>query len=203
LREAGWEKNSAGKLIHRESGKPFQFTLLTNHGNDERIGIMVVAQQAWAKLGIDVTILPVEWSVFIQKHVNKLEFDAIVLGWSLGFDPDIYQIWHSSQTHPEQLNFAGYQNPLADELLVRIRQEYNPEKQIAYCHDLHRIIAEDQPYTFLVAMRGLSLLDHNLVRQVKTSEGLVYKKITPTKTGNIFFHFNQWIRTAGPVLTDV
>ena len=67
----------------------------------------------------------------------------------MGVDPDLYQIWHSSQTGPHQLNFIGYRNPEADELIVRIRREYDFRRQVELCHRLHAIIARDQPYTFL------------------------------------------------------
>lgn len=66
----------------------------------------------------------------------------------MGIDPDLYQIWHSSQSGPQQLNFVGYHNSKADELIVRIRQEYNRNQQRDLTHELHRVIAEDQPYTF-------------------------------------------------------
>lgn len=69
-----------------------------------------------------------EWTVFLKNHVNKGDFDAIVLGWSLGNSFDQYQIWHSSQTNPEQLNVVGYKNLEVDSLLESIRQEYRREK---------------------------------------------------------------------------
>ena len=147
LQEAGWTRNDEGWL--EKDGKRLQFTLITNSGNDLRKAILAVAQDAWKQIGIDVRTDLVEWSVFIQKRVNQLDFDALVLGWSMGIDPDLYQIWHSSQTGPQQLNFVGFANAEADDLIVRIRQEYDHDKQVAYCHRLHDIIAHEQPYSFL------------------------------------------------------
>ncbi len=139
LAEAGWLPDAEGRLA--KNGQRLQFTLITNSGNDIRKSILAIAQDAWKQIGIDVRTDLLEWSVFIQERVNKLDFDALILGWSMGIDPDLYQIWHSSQTGPHQLNFVGYRNPEADELIVKIRQEYDHDRLVDYCHRLHALIA--------------------------------------------------------------
>jgi ABC-type transport system substrate-binding protein len=195
LAEAGWQRNSGGRL--EKDGQPFQFTLITNSGNDIRKSILAIAQDAWKQLGIDVRTDLVEWSVFIKERVNKLDFDALVLGWSMGIDPDLYQIWHSSQTGPHQLNFVGYRNPEADDLIVRIRQEYDFDRRVSLCHRLHAIIAGDQPYTFLYVGKWTAVLDKRIVIRAAELDGRTgFQKITPTKTGNYMFYFNQWIKLA-------
>jgi ABC-type transport system substrate-binding protein len=195
LAEAGWKPNAEGWL--ERDGKRLQFTLITNSGNDIRKAILAIAQDAWKQIGIDVRTDLLEWSVFIQQRVNKLDFDALVLGWSMGIEPDLYQIWHSSQTGPQQLNFVGFKNKRADELIIKIRQEYNHAKQVQYCHQLHKIIAYEQPYTFLYVGKWTAILDKRIViREIDASGKIVYKKITPTKTGNYTFYFNKWIKLA-------
>jgi len=193
LKEAGWLPNKEGWL--EKDGQRLQFTLITNSGNDLRKAILTIAQDAWKQIGIDVRTDLLERSVFIQERVNKLDFDALVLGWLMGIDPDLYQIWHSSQTNPYQLNFVGFKNREADELIIRIRQEYNHDQQVRYCHQLHEIIAQEQPYTFLYVGRWTAVLDKRIVLKETNAQGdIVYRKITPTKTGNYTFHFNKWIK---------
>ena len=127
--------------------------------------------------------------------MNKADFDALILGWQMGIDPDLYQIWHSSQTHPHQLNFVGFKNPEADDLIIKIRQEYDHEQQVKYCHRLHEIIAREQPYTFLYVAKWTAVLDKRIVIRGIDSSGVVaHRKITPTKTGNFRFYFNKWIK---------
>jgi ABC-type transport system substrate-binding protein len=197
LAEAGWHKNAQGRL--EKEGKPLQFTLITNNGNDLRRAILAIAQDAWKQIGIDVRTDLLEWSVFIQKRVNALDFDALVLGWQMGIDPDLYQIWHSSQSHPFQLNFVGFSNPEADDLIVKIRQEYDHQAQVAYSHRLHEIIAEAQPYTFLYVGKWTAIMDKRIVIKETGAGGKpVYKPITPTKTGSFRFYFNRWIKLMAP-----
>jgi ABC-type transport system substrate-binding protein len=199
LAEAGWKKNAAGVL--EKDGMPLAFTIITNSGNEERQAIMVIAQNAWRRLGIKVEALSLEWAVFIRERVNKADFDAVVLGWSMGLDPDIYQIFHSSQTGPFQLNFVGYTNSRADELMVRIRQEYNDSRQVAMARELHRLIAQDQPYTFLYVRKSLALMDGKIVRMVRGPDGTPrYLPFAPNKLGRIGFHFKEWVKTPTPVL---
>ena len=193
LRSAGWEKNAAGKL--EKNGKPLQFTLISNSGNDLRKAILAVAQNAWQGIGIEVRTDLLEWSVFLQERINKLDFDAVILGWSMGIDPDLYQIWHSSQSGPNRLNFIGFSNPEADELIVRIRREYDHQQQVADCRRLHEIIAAEQPYTFLYVSKWTAVLDKRIVvRETGEDGNPVYRKITPTQTGSYMFDFNKWIK---------
>ncbi|MGD8669492.1 MAG: ABC transporter substrate-binding protein, partial [Desulfobacterales bacterium] len=195
LAEAGWTRNAQGWL--EKNGKRMQFKLITNNGNDIRKAILAIAQDSWKQIGIDVRTDLVEWAVFIQERVNKLDFDALVLGWSMGIDPDLYQIWHSSQTGYNQLNFVGFKNKEADRLIIKIRQEYNHEQLVEYCHRLHEIIASEQPYTFLFVSRWTAILDRRIViKEFDDQANIVYRKITPTQTGNYTFHFNKWIKLA-------
>jgi ABC-type transport system substrate-binding protein len=132
---------------------------------------------------------------FTQERVDKADFDAIILGWLMGIEPDLYQIWHSSQTHPHQLNFVAFNNSEADDLIIKIRQEYDHERQVAYCHRLHEIIAREQPYTFLYVSQWTAVLDKRIVIKETDRQGnAIYQKIRPTKTGNYTFHFNKWIK---------
>ena len=193
LEEAGFRRNKDGWL--ENEGRRLQFTLITNNGNDLRKAILAICQDAWKQIGIDVRTDLLEWSVFIQERVDKSNFDALILGWVMGIEPDLYQIWHSSQTNSYQLNFVGFKDNEADDLIVKIRQEYDHEKQVQYSHRLHEIIARDQPYTFLYVGKWTAILDSRIVIKERDKKGnIVYRKIEPTKTGNYTFHFNKWIK---------
>jgi ABC-type transport system substrate-binding protein len=193
LAEAGWEKSQTGWL--EKEGKRLQFTLITNSGNDLRKSIMAIVQDAWRQIGVDVRTDLVEWSVFVEERIKKLDFDALILGWSMGIEPDLFQIWHSSQTHAHQLNFVDFKDPEADDLIVKIRQEYDHQRQVAYSHQLHEIIAREQPYTFLYVGKWTAVLDKRIViKEINDQGAVVYRKITPTKTGSYTFYFNKWIK---------
>ena len=191
LHEAGWKK-VGGKMSN--NGKELAFKLVTNHGNEARKAIAQVVQDSWKRIGVKVNIDTVEWAVFLQKYIKSLNFEAVILGWRLGLDPDLFQIWHSSQTNPGQLNFVGYKNKKADDLIVKIRQEYNLKKQIGFSHKLHKIIYRDQPYTFLYVGKWTALLDKKIVVAEDEGNKLRYRKITPTPTGDYTYDFRKWLK---------
>jgi ABC-type transport system substrate-binding protein len=202
LAEAGWVPGRDGILA--KDGQRLAFKLITNHGNPQRRAIMTVAQDAWRRIGVEVVTQQFEWTVFLSQFVYVHDFDAIVLAWGGGFlDPDLFQIWHSSQAGPMQLNHSGYRSAAADALMERIRVEYDPARQTELAHELHRRIAEDQPFTFLYAPRATSVLDRRLVMIERDASGAErYRRIEPVK-GIVNFHFDRWRKLASdPVLVE-
>jgi ABC-type transport system substrate-binding protein len=192
LAQAGWHKNAAGML--EKDGKVFAFTLVTNAGNLQRKAIMTIAQEAWRKLGIDIKVQAFEWTVFLEEFVDQNNFDAIVLAWGGGaINPDHFTTWHSSQTHPYQANHGGYESAEADELIMKIRTTYDPEEQVRLTRRLHRLVARDQPYTFLYERLTPYVLDKRiaLVRHDATGAERVEKLTTPP-SGEVFHSFRNW-----------
>ncbi len=187
LDEAGWVPGPDG--IRVKDGQRFSFTLLTNNGNDIRRDIATLAQDGFKKIGIEVKVELYEWAVFLKNHVNKGDFDAIVLGWSLGNDYDQFQIWHSSQTNPEQLNVVGYKNREVDKLLESIRQEYNREKIISMAAQMQRIIYQEQPYLFLYVPQGTSVMwkDSYRIFRPDGKGGWIDSPVEMTKAGWSFW----------------
>ena len=156
LDEAGWKPGPDG--IRLKDGKRFSFTLLANNGNEVRRDIATLVQDDLKQVGIEVKVEIYEWAVLLKRFVNKGEFDAIVLGWGLGYDFDQYSIWHSSQTHPEELNFVGFSDPKVDHLLTDLRQEYTRPEIIRFAGKLQQTIYGQQPYLFLFVPEGTEVM---------------------------------------------
>ena len=190
LAEAGWKPGPDGIL--QKNGERFSFTLITNNGNEVRRDIATLTQDGLKQLGIEVKVELYEWAVFLKNHINKGDFDAMVLGWSLGNSYDQFQIWHSSQANPEQLNVVGYKSAKADRLLDEIRQEYNREKIIRMAGDLQRTIYEDQPYLFLYVPEGTSVMwkDAYRIRRPDGRGGWIDSPVEMTKAG--WAYWSEW-----------
>lgn len=157
LAEAGW-KNDGKDGTLRKDGKPFEFMILTNQGNEARAKCAEIIQRRLANLGLKVKIRTVEWAAFINDFIDKKNFEAVILGWTLGQDPDIYDIWHSSKVGPKELNFVSYQNKEVDSLLEKGRYTFDQKVRKA-CYDrIQEILAEEQPYTFLYVPYALPVI---------------------------------------------
>lgn len=156
LELTGWKLNKDGVL--EKDGEIFKFTIITNQGNDERKRAAEIIQKRLSKIGMQVKIKIVEWSAFINEFVNKRKFDALLLGWSLSLDPDIYDIWHSSKTKEGEFNFIGYKNEEVDALLEQGRREFDQKKREKIYNRVHEIIYNEQPYLFLYNPDSLPII---------------------------------------------
>ncbi|MGC2061585.1 MAG: peptide-binding protein [Thermodesulfovibrionales bacterium] len=148
LKEAGWTDSDGDGVLDRD-GRPFSFTILTNMGNSLRKNTATIIQWRLAKIGIRVEIKALEWSTFVNEFIDKRRFEAVLLGWSIGLDPDQYDIWHSSKTKEKEFNFISYNNPEVDELLEQGRRTFDiSERKKAYFR-IQEILADELPYIFL------------------------------------------------------
>ena len=180
LKEAGWKPGSDGVL--EKNGKKFEFTLMTNQGNDERKKTAEIIQSNLKEVGIRVSIQILEWQAFLHQKIDKRDFEAIILGWGLGPEPDPYDIWHSSKSGKDEFNFVSYSNPKVDKLLVEGRQVCNQEKRKKIYQEVHALIAEDQPYTFLYYPQSLPIIARR------------FKGVNVTPIG-IWWNFPKWTVT--------
>jgi len=157
LSEAGWtERNSDGVLV--KNGKPFQFTILTNQGNDVRLKTAQIIQQRLKRIGIDVKIRVVEWASLLSQFIDKGNFEALVMGWTISPDPDLFDVWHSSKTGPKELNFIGYKNEEVDHLIEMGRNTFDQEKRRQSYYKIQEILQEEQPYSFLYVPDALPVV---------------------------------------------
>jgi peptide/nickel transport system substrate-binding protein len=147
LKEAGFEKGTDGILY--KDGKAFEFTILTSQGNDVRIGCAELVQKRLSEIGIKVKIRVIEWAAFITQFIDERNFEAVILGWTIGPDPDLFDVWHSSKQGRKELNFISYENKEVDDLLVKARHTLDREERKKYLFRVQEIFAEEQPMTFL------------------------------------------------------
>ena len=165
LAEAGWADTDNDGWLDKD-GMLFEFTLLTNQGNEERAKVSQIIQRRLKEIGIRVKIKIVEWSVFLTEFIDKRNFEAILLGWSVPREPDNFDIWHSSKTKEGEFNFIGYKNEEVDRLLIEARRSFDQDFRKTCYQRIHQILYDEQPYMFLFVSESLSAL-HNRFRGIK------------------------------------
>ncbi|MBN1556057.1 MAG: hypothetical protein JXA11_15045 [Phycisphaerae bacterium] len=149
LAEAGWADTDGDGILDK-NGQPFEFTLITNHGNPMRALIQMLVQDDLRQLGIKVNTAVYEWAVFINTYINTQQFDACILGWFIPRNLDRYQLWNSSQIEPPGLNFCSYSNPEVDKITEEIRTTFEKDRLAELSRRIEEIIYRDQPYLFLL-----------------------------------------------------
>ncbi|MBI5577118.1 MAG: peptide-binding protein [Deltaproteobacteria bacterium] len=177
LAEAGWKPGADGTM--EKEGRKFAFTVLTNAGNESRSKTATIIQQQLAAVGIRMEIRTLEWAAFINEFVKKRKFDALILGWSTGPEPDQFDIWSSTKTGPDELNHVGFANAEVDRLLEAGRRTFDMEKRRKAYFRIQEILAEEQPYVFLYAPETLPAFHKR------------FRGIEPAPAG-ISYNFIKW-----------
>ena len=178
LSDAGWEDVDSDGILEKD-GEEFSIILATNQGNQLREDIATIVQGQWKKIGIKVEIQVLSWAAFLDEFIHKKKFQAVILGWSLPIDPDIYSVWHSNSIKDGGLNFISYSNQDVDLLIEEGRGEFDDEKRAKIYKEIHSIIAEEAPYTFLFTPKALVAVNNR------------FAGIDPSPYG-IFHNFNDW-----------
>ncbi len=178
LKEAGWEDTDGDGIIDKD-GNSFSFTIITNLGNNLRKNCATIIQQRLKKIGVKVEIRVLEWSAFINEFIDKRRFEAVILGWSIGIDPDQYDIWHSSKTKEKEFNFVSYKNPEVDQLLEQGRRTFNIAERKKSYFKIQEILADELPYIFLYVPDALPIVHAR------------FKGIKPSPIG-ISYNLHKW-----------
>jgi peptide/nickel transport system substrate-binding protein len=174
LAEAGWKDTNGDGIVDKD-GKPFAFELLTNQGNDERKKVAGIIQASLREVGVAVEVRILEWAAFLKEYIKKRRFEAIVLGWGIGLDPDQFDVWHSSKTGPDELNHISYQNPEVDALLEKGRASCVQRERKQYYDRLQEVLAEEQPIVFLYFRDALPVVASRVRGIIESPNGIRYK----------------------------
>lgn len=147
LDEAGWNDSDGDGVRDKViDGKKvdFEFSVLTR-GDDLPLAICTLLKENLQQIGVKCNVKPLEFAALIDR-VQKKNFDASYGGWGTGSDPDTsVNIWGTG----EGRNYVSYSNPEVDKLFEQGRKEPDKTKRGAIYARIHRILYEDQPYTWL------------------------------------------------------
>ena len=159
LDEAGWiDSDSDGirdKIIDGEKVS-FKFTILAYANSPEWRSSLSVFKEDLRKVGVSMDFSPLDWPT-MQKKMEEKKFDAYTGGWGLDWGLDPYQLWHSSQAdEPGGSNRVAFRNDRADEIIVELRETFDEERRIELLQEFHRILHEEQPYTFFFAPKSVA-----------------------------------------------
>ncbi len=168
LNNAGWfDTNNDGVLD--KGGRPFKFDLYIFAGSAIGAQFGQVFQQELKKAGVQINIVQLD-PAQLFKHVLSGDFQAVYMGWQLDPEPDVYAVFHSSQTPPKGQNFVYYNNPVADQLIMQGRTELDLAKRKAALQQLHAVLSADQPYSWTIQVSEKWVLSRRL-HGVKESRG--------------------------------
>lgn len=150
LDAAGWRPNPDG-VRRNAKGDKLAVEIMTTAGNRNREAVELVAQQAWKKLGIEVSLRNQPARTFFGETVLRHNFPSLALfAWS-SYPESLPRTTLASDMVPVAANnfsgqnTGGYRNPDMDKLLDAIEGELDKEKRRSLWHRLQALYAEDLP----------------------------------------------------------
>jgi len=96
------------------------------------------------------------------QRMSSRDFDAITLGWGGVVETDPKQIFHTDSIEGGGDNYISYSNPEVDRLIDQARITQDEDERNQLWHQVHALLYEDQPYTFLWTSRAVNFVDQRI-----------------------------------------
>lgn len=169
LKEAGYDETH-----------PLEFELSTSATGTSSYSAQILQYQL-QKAGVKMKLRIMEWQAFLNTVVTPRNFEAVLMGWSLGLKPDAYSIWHSESSRKGGFNFIGYKNDEVDRLIKEAEKVVDQDTFDAMYREIFEKIVTDNPYLFLVIPNSITVVN---------------KKISPVSTSiiGLFHNTLDWIK---------
>lgn len=147
LEEDGW-KLGGDETVRAKNNAKLEFEIFTLD-NPQLMQTADILRDQWGKIGADVKVNVLSVSDLQQNIIRPREYDSLLFGQAVSFNPDPYSFWHSSQKKDPGLNLSLLDDKKADELLDKARQELDGGKRTEYYKEFQKIVAEKIPAIFL------------------------------------------------------
>lgn len=139
LEEAGWAVEN-GRRVNAETGRPFEFEILLDNPDFERIVQPFVRNLA--RLGITARIRTVDTAQY-RNRMDNFDFDMTVqvFGQSLSPGNEQRDFWSSEAAQiPGSRNVIGISDPVVDELIDLVISAPDRESLVARTRALDRVL---------------------------------------------------------------
>jgi len=181
LDEAGWKKGSDG--IRAKDGKRMSFSMWSNSGNKTRENYLLVLQDGWKQIGVEMKPQFEEFSVYLDRINKNFDFEMFLGGFSWGTDPDQQTMWDTKQ-HGPGFNKYSYSNPKVDQLFNDGLHTLDQEKRKQIYIEAQNLILADAPALISDFPKGIV----GLTKRVKNR---IPNAVSTT------FNAHQWYVTDG------
>ncbi len=174
LQEAGFKYKKNNQLFDSQNNR-VRFTLLVPAGSATITAIGAQIQQDLAKLGMDVNLSPLDFSILVDKIDNTLDWDALIIGFTGGVEPNGgANLWLSSgRSHMFNQKPSPQQEPLTgqevsdwekelDRLYIDAARELDETKRKELYSQVQTVTQAHVPCIFLVNPLYLSAVRNRI-----------------------------------------
>jgi peptide/nickel transport system substrate-binding protein len=172
LTAAGFHRS--GNQLYDATGHAVKFSILTNAGNPARQKMAAMIQQDLAQIGMQVTIVALDFPALIERLMHKQDYDVCLLGVS-NAEPDpssMMNMWLSSspnhQWNPSQKTPATEWEAEIDRQMQLQASSATQRIRKQAVNRVQQIVADQQPFVYLVYPNVLQAVSPQL-RGVQSS----------------------------------
>jgi peptide/nickel transport system substrate-binding protein len=184
LAASGFHRN--GNQLYDAAGHPVQFSILTNSGNAARQKMAAMIQQDLAAIGMQVTIVDLDFPALIERLLHKQDYEACLLGLS-NVEPDpneMMNLWLSSspnhQWNPsEKTPATAWEAEIDKQMQLQASSSSAQVRKLAVDR-VQQIVADQQPFIYLVYPNALEAISPQL-------QGVKAAILSPGPVWNIDF----------------
>jgi peptide/nickel transport system substrate-binding protein len=150
-----------GALKDRD-GNNVAFSIITNAGNKSRERMAVLIQEDLHKIGIQVSVVTLDFPSLIERITQTFDYEAILLGLTnVGLDPnEEMNVWLSSaenhQWNPQQKAPETAWEAEIDKLMRAQASAADAKKRKESFDRVQEIVVEQAPFIFLINKNALS-----------------------------------------------
>ncbi|MEM1355570.1 MAG: ABC transporter substrate-binding protein [Planctomycetota bacterium] len=159
LAQAGFEDRDADGVIEDAQGNDFRFKLTYSSSSPTTAAMMLYIRDALKRAGIILEPDGLEWTIMLQR-IDGRDFDSMILGWGGSVEGDPRQMFHSDMIEDGGDNYISHRNAALDQAIDEARVTVDEQERRQLWHEVHRLLHEQQPYTFLFTRKDAVYLDN-------------------------------------------
>ncbi len=155
--------------VLRYKGAPVKFKLKipVYSGNEGGLSVCLRFQYYLKALGIQIDIEHREYEKWKEEVKVKHDFDIVFAEWLFDNSSDISSLFHSAASKESSGdNFISYKNARVDSLLDKFSQSINHEVRRRLNYQLHEVLADECPYTFLWTLEKNAAISNKVQKVV-------------------------------------
>lgn len=146
LEARGWTDRD-GDGIRERGNDRLSFTLLTQAGQSRRLSAAQIIQAQLRQVGVEMAVQQLEFNALLDVMFEERGFQAVLLGWQVGLEPDYLMGLFWPKDHP--FNITGYTSAALDSLIPLALSASNRREAAVRWRAIAEVIARDRPYAFL------------------------------------------------------
>lgn len=188
LKKSGFYWDKQGRLYDKFNNR-VEFDMLTNAGNTEREAIGVMIKQDLEDLGMKVNFKPIEFNSLVNKLVNTLDWDMVIMGFTGSpLEPNggknvmmsdgtlhVYNMRLEKDKNSPRYDFEKK----IDEMFIKGALATKFEDRKKYYDEYQKIIYDEKPFVYIYSPTVIVAIRDK------------FKNIFPTSLGGVTYNIEE------------